>query len=68
LETTNEDIRDIESALALLYMEINNNDGAVIQLSRIANDAFESHFFEFIIDTQKLLFFKQHPQASKPKY
>jgi tetratricopeptide (TPR) repeat protein len=49
-------------ALALLYMEINNNDGAVIQLSRIQEDGFESQYFEFDIDTQKLLFFKQHPQ------
>ena len=49
-------------ALALLYMEINNNNGAVIQLSRIKDDGFESQYFEFEIDTQKLLFQKQHPQ------
>ncbi len=49
-------------ALALLYMEINNNDGAVIQLSRIQEDGFQSQYFEFLIDTNKLLFEKQHPQ------
>ena len=49
-------------ALALLYMEINNNDGAVIQLSRIQEDGFQSQYFEFAIDTDKLLFKKQHPQ------
>ena len=49
-------------ALALLYMEINNNNGAVIQLSRIQDDGFQSQYFEFNIDTQKLLFQKQHPQ------
>ncbi|QOP46273.1 tetratricopeptide repeat protein [Sulfurimonas paralvinellae] len=49
-------------ALALLYMEINNNDGAVIQLSRIQEDGFQSQYFEFMIDTDKLLFQKQHPQ------
>ena len=48
-------------ALALLYMEINNNNGAVIQLSRIQADGFASQYFEFQIDTQKLLFEKQHP-------
>jgi len=52
-------------ALALLYMEINNNDGAVIQLSRIQEDGFTSQYFEFEIDTDKLLFFKQHPQVKK---
>ncbi len=49
-------------ALALLYMEINNNDGAVIQLSRIQEDGFHSQYFDFDIDTNKLLFQKQHPQ------
>ena len=49
-------------ALALLYMEINNNNGAVIQLSRIQKDGFQSQYFKFDIDTDKLLFQKQHPQ------
>jgi tetratricopeptide (TPR) repeat protein len=47
-------------ALALLYMEAQNNDGAVIQLQRIKKDGFKSDYFKFSIDTQKLLFEKQH--------
>ena len=49
-------------ALALLYMEINNNDGAVIQLQKIKKDGFESNYFEFNINSQKLLFEKQHQE------
>ena len=57
----NKNFYEARFALALLYMEINNNNGAVIQLSRILEDGFHSKFFEFHIDTQKLLFKKQHP-------
>jgi len=53
-------------ALGLLYMEINNNDGAAIQLSRIAEDGFQSHYFTFDIDNQKLLFYKEHPKEALP--
>ncbi|SFV68092.1 membrane protein [hydrothermal vent metagenome] len=49
-------------ALALLYMEREDNEGAVIQLSHIHKDGFQSHYFEFLIDTNKLLFQKQHPK------
>jgi tetratricopeptide (TPR) repeat protein len=49
-------------ALALLYMEVANNDGAVIQLQRIKEDGFVSDYFEFNINTQKLLFEKEHQQ------
>ena len=52
-------------ALALLYMEINNNNGAVIQLSRIQKDGFHSQYFDFMIDSEKLLFNKQHPQIEE---
>jgi len=52
-------------ALALLYMEINNNEGATIQLSRIQKDGFSSDYFTFAIDTKKLLFQKQHPKKVK---
>lgn len=47
-------------ALGLLYLEVKNNDGAVIQLSRVGNSGFSSAFFNFEIDTDKLLFEKQH--------
>ena len=44
-------------ALGLLYMEAKNNNGASIQFLNIGN-GFRSHFFDFEIDTQKLLFEK----------
>ena len=49
-------------ALALLYMEIQNNEGATIQLGKIEDDAFSSEYFEFNIDKDKLLYQKQNPQ------
>jgi len=48
-------------ALGLLYLEVKNNKGAVIQLSRVRKDNFNSEFFNFNIDKDKLLFKKQHP-------
>ncbi|MBL4730480.1 MAG: tetratricopeptide repeat protein [Sulfurimonas sp.] len=42
-------------ALGLLYLEIQNNEGAVIQLSRVAKNGFNSEYFNFDIDTNKLL-------------
>jgi hypothetical protein len=45
-------------------MEINNNEGAIVQLSRIQKDGFSSDYFTFDIDTNKLLFQKQHPKKS----
>ena len=47
-------------ALGLLYLEINNSEGAAIELSKIASNNFRSQFFDFEVDTQKLLFKKQH--------
>jgi Flp pilus assembly protein TadD len=49
-------------ALALLYMEAQNNNGAIIQLDRIKKDGFISNYFEFDIDNDKLLFLKQHKE------
>ncbi|WP_457743425.1 tetratricopeptide repeat protein [Sulfurimonas sp.] len=49
-------------ALALLYMEIQNNEGATIQLEKIKDDSFSSEYFEFNIDEDKLLYQKQNPQ------
>ena len=59
----NENFFEARYALALLYMEIKNNEGAAIQLQKINNDAFESEYFEFNIDTDKLLFMKEHPKG-----
>ena len=49
-------------ALGLLYLQIKNNKGAVIQLERVGNKGFNSEFFNFKIDVDKLLFEKQHPE------
>jgi len=43
-------------ALALLYMEIKNNDGAAIQFSKIDKEGFTSNYFDFDINTNELLF------------
>jgi len=59
----NENFFEARYALALLYMEITNNDGASIQLQQIKNNAFESQYFEFNIDTDKILYMKEHPKG-----
>ena len=46
-------------ALGLLYLELKNNQGAVIQLARVGDNKFRSEFFNFEIDLDKLLFQKQ---------
>ena len=43
-------------ALALLYMEIKNNEGAAIQFSKIDKEGFTSNYFDFEINTNELLF------------
>lgn len=52
-------------ALGLLYLQVKNNKGAVIQLSRIENNSFNSEFFSFDIDLNALLFEKE--QLAKAK-
>jgi len=47
-------------ALGLLYLEVKNNFGGIIQLAKVGNNGFSSEFFNFEIDTDKLLFEKQH--------
>lgn len=41
-------------ALGLLYLQAQNNPGAVVQLSKMGNNGFASRFFDFEIDTNKL--------------
>lgn len=43
-------------ALGLLYLEIKNNSGAAIQLSKIEKEGFISNYFDFDINTDELLF------------
>ncbi|OHE07640.1 MAG: hypothetical protein A3G74_00845 [Sulfurimonas sp. RIFCSPLOWO2_12_FULL_34_6] len=52
-------------ALGLLYIESKNNKGAVIQLSKINNSNFNSEYFNFYIDTDKLMFEKSQSQQSQ---
>jgi len=47
-------------ALGLLYLEVRNNYGAIIQLLKIDKPKFHSEYFDFEIDENKLLFKKQH--------
>lgn len=47
-------------ALGLLYLELQNNQGAVIQLARVGDNNFNSEYFNFEVDLDKLLFQKQH--------
>ncbi len=46
-------------ALGLLYLEVRNNKGAAIQFAFIGDNGFSSEFFNFDIDTDKLLFEKE---------
>ena len=52
-------------ALGLLYLEVQNNEGAVIQLSKLGNNGFTSEYFNFDIDLDKLLLHKQLKEAKK---
>lgn len=47
-------------ALGLLYLEAKNYEAAIIQLANIDSNNFRSNYFNFKIDTQKLLFEKEH--------
>ncbi|WP_321778974.1 hypothetical protein [Sulfurimonas sp.] len=46
-------------ALGLLYLEVKNNEGAAIQFARVGDSGFNSSYFDFKIDLEKLLFEKE---------
>ena len=46
-------------ALGLLYMQVKNNKGAIVQFARVGDNNFISKYFNFDIDLDKLLFEKQ---------
>ncbi|MDD2789871.1 MAG: hypothetical protein PHU40_04310 [Sulfurimonas sp.] len=46
-------------ALGLLYLQVQNNEGAAIQFSKVGDNGFVSEYFNFEIDLDKLLFEKQ---------
>ncbi len=53
------DFAESRYALGLLYLEIQNNEGAAIQLSKVGNSGFISEYFNFDIDLEKLLVLRQ---------
>jgi Flp pilus assembly protein TadD len=48
-------------ALGLLYIEVKNNKGAIVQLSKIDAQNFNSEYFNFDIDLDELTYEKMHP-------
>ena len=58
----NKNFSESRYALGLLYLEVQNNQGATIQLSKIQDDGFASEYFDFDIDLDKLLFEKQQKE------
>ncbi|MDY0232979.1 MAG: hypothetical protein RBS11_03005 [Sulfurimonas sp.] len=52
-------------ALGLLYLEVQNNQGAIIQFSRIGDSGFSSEYFNFDIDLEKLFFEKEQELKEK---
>lgn len=50
----NPNFLDSRYALALLYLQVQNNPGAVIQMTHMGNTGFVSRYFDFGIDTDKL--------------
>lgn len=61
------DTNFIESryALGLLYLESKNNEGAIIQLSRVYKNNFISEYFDFDIDVDKLMLQKSLSEGKK---
>jgi len=53
-------MRESRYALGLLYLEIENNEGAEIQFKRVGNSGFIPDFFDFEIDSNKLLVNRQY--------
>lgn len=58
----NPDLLESRYALGLLYLESKNNKGATIQFSKINKNNFNSEYFNFDIDSDKLLFEKSQSQ------
>lgn len=55
----NQNYNESRYALGLLYLQAQNNPGAVVQFSKMGNTGFDSRYFDFEVDTDKL--------ASEPK-
>ncbi len=57
-----EDFLESRYALGLLYLEVKNNEGATIQLFNVKSENFLSEYFDFEINVDELLFYKQNPK------
>ncbi|OHD96954.1 MAG: hypothetical protein A3E21_08675 [Sulfurimonas sp. RIFCSPHIGHO2_12_FULL_36_9] len=58
----NPDFLESRYALGLLYLEARNNKGATVQLSKVNKNNFNSEYFSFSIDVDKLMFDKSQTQ------
>src|SRR3990167_5518213 len=58
----NPDFLESRYALGLLYLEARNNKGATVQLSKVNKNNFNSEYFNFSIDVDKLMFDKSQTQ------
>lgn len=56
----NSELMESRYALGLLYLQLKNNEAALIQFSKIGNSGFNSEYFNFKINLDKLLFEKEH--------
>lgn len=56
----NKEFTESRYALGLLYLQLKNNEAAIIQFSKIGNTGFNSEYFNFKINLDKLLFEKEH--------
>ena len=52
-------------ALGLLYLQMQNSEGAAIQFSKVGDNGFVSEYFNFEIDLDKLLFEKQSKEKEE---
>jgi Flp pilus assembly protein TadD len=52
-------------ALGLLYLRVKNNQGAGLQFQHIGNSGFTSDYFNFMIDTEQLLFEKRRSETKE---
>jgi len=57
----NKNLYESRFALGLLYLEVKNNEGGTIQLSKIDKEDFISNYFDFEIDTNALLLKRSNP-------
>lgn len=63
----NSELMESRYALGLLYLQLRNNEAAIIQFSEIGNSGFNSEYFNFKINIDKLFFEKEQQQNVEKK-